>query len=231
MSSENLNKQGESTGQDKGEASNETSWEKQAKYFQSQKDKLYEENQSLQKYAKLGQALKARPDVVKAMKEKLSNPEQQELKRPENFDPWEAYNDPKSESYKYRMEEMAHTINNTVEEKVRQRTSHIEQEQGMQRLEGELRQRGMNKSQIDDFVKFTESDPNDFSIDKILSMYNAYKGNDSIVQESPLEPIKRTQETPAVGGVLNGQMPEPSSDEDDMWKGVLGANRVGNKIP
>ena len=231
MSSENLNKQGESTGQDKGEASNETSWEKQAKYFQSQKDKLYEENQSLQKYAKLGQALKARPDVVKAMKEKLSNPEQQELKRPENFDPWEAYNDPKSESYKYRMQEMEHNINNAVKQQVAQQTSHIEEEQGMQRLQNDLRQRGMNQEQIDDFVKFTETDPNSFSMDNILNMYNAYKANDSNAQESPLEPIKRTQETPAVGGVLNGQMPEPSSDEDDMWKGVLGASRVGNKIP
>ena len=52
MNSENLSKQGQNTGEDKGETSNQSSWEKQAKYFQSQKDKLYEENQSLQKYAK-----------------------------------------------------------------------------------------------------------------------------------------------------------------------------------
>jgi len=231
MNSENLSKQGQNTGEDKGETSNQSSWEKQAKYFQSQKDKLYEENQSLQKYAKLGEALKTRPDVVKAMKESFQNPEANELKRPENFDPWEAYNDPKSESYKYRMDEMANNINSAVDKKVAQQTSHLEQEQGIQRLEGELRQRGMNQEQIGDFIKFTESDPSEFGIDNVLTMYNAYKNNDSNVQESPLDPIKRTQETPAVGGVLNGQMPEPSSDEDDMWDGVLGAGRVGNKIP
>lgn len=231
MSSENLNKQGESTGQDKGEASNETSWEKQAKYFQSQKDKLYEENQSLQKYAKLGQALKARPDVVKAMKEKLSNPEQQELKRPENFDPWEAYNDPKSESYKFRMEEMQHNINSAVQQQVEQKTSHLETQQGMERLSSELRERGLNNEQIEDFIKFADTDPSEFGIDGILKMYNAYKNNDPTLQSREIDQIKRTQSSPTVGGVLGGQAPEVPSDEDDMWKGVLGASRVGNKIP
>ena len=73
MNSENLNKQGEIAGEDKGNDAKENSWEKQAKYFQSEKDKLFEENKSLKKYEKLGEALKARPDVVKAMREKLEN--------------------------------------------------------------------------------------------------------------------------------------------------------------
>ena len=230
MNSDNLNK-GPIAGEDKGNNAKEDSWEKQAKYFQSQKDKLFEENRSLKKYEKLGEALKARPDIVEAMKEKLSTSQGPQLKRPDNFDPWEAYNDPKSESYKFRMEEMQNSIDSAVHKQVKQETSHLEAQQGIERLHGELRQRGLNEKQIEDFVKFADTDPSEFGIDGVLKMYNAYKNDDSNVQENPLEPVKRTQNSPAVGGVLNGQMPEAPSDEDDMWKGVLGASRVGNKIP
>ena len=231
MNSENLNTQGEIAGEDKGENAKENSWQQQAKYFQSEKDKLFEENKSLKQYEKLGEALKARPDVVKAIKEKLTNPQESQLKRPDNFDPWEAYNDPKSESYKFRMEEMQNNINSAVQKQVKQETSHLEAQQGIDKLHNDLRQRGLNQAQIEDFVKFADTDPSEFGIDGVLKMYNAYKNDDSNVQENPLEPVKRTQNSPAVGGVLNGQMPEAPSDEDDMWKGVLGASRVGNKIP
>ena len=230
MNSENLNK-GEITGEDTGDNAKESSWEKQAKYFQSEKDKLFEENKSLKQYEKLGEALKARPDIIKDIKDKLSNSKKVELKRPDNFDPWEAYNDPKSESYKYRMQEMEHNINTAVQEQVKSQTSHIEEKQAMQSLESELSQRGLNKEQINDFLRFADTDPSEFGIDGVLKMYNAYKGNETTAQESPLDPIKRTQSNPSVGGVLNGQMPEQTNDEDDMWKGVLGAGRVGNKIP
>jgi G3E family GTPase len=230
MNSDNLNK-GPIAGEDKGNNAKEDSWEKQAKYFQSQKDKLFEENRSLKKYEKLGEALKARPDIVEAMKEKLSTPQEAQLKRPDNFDPWEAYNDPKSESYKFRMEEMQHNINSAVQQQVEQKTSHLETQQGMERLSSELRERGLNNEQIEDFIKFADTDPSEFGIDGILKMYNAYKSNDPTLQSREIDQIKRTQSSPTVGGVLGGQAPEVPSDEDDMWKGVLGASRVGNKIP
>lgn len=230
MNSENLN-QGEITGEDKGDNAKESSWESQAKYFQSEKDKLFEENKRLKKYEKLGQALKARPDIVEAVKEKLNTPEQPSLQKPENFDPWEAYNDPKSDSYRYRMQEMEQNINNAVQQQVKTQTSHIEEQQAMQNLETQLRERGLNAEQIEDFIKFADTDPSEFGIDGVLKMYNAYKNNEATAQNSPLDPIKRTQSNPSVGGVLNGQMPEQTNDEDDMWKGVLGAGRVGNKIP
>ena len=230
MNSENLNK-GEVTGEDKGDNRQESSWETQAKYFQSEKDKLFAENQKLKQYEKLGNALKARPDIVEAVKEKLSGSPEKTLQRPENFDPWEAYNDPKSDSYKFRMQEMEHNINSAVEQKVKNETSHIEQQQIMQSLEGELRDRGMNKEQIDDFIKFADTDPAEFGIDGIIKMYNAYKGNVLGTQESPLDPIKRTQNNPAIGGVLNGEIPKTTTDDESMWKGILGATKVGNKLP
>ena len=56
---ENLPQEGQpvdNVGQDEGQAPNESSgqnWEEQAKYFQSEKDKLAGENQNLKKFANL----------------------------------------------------------------------------------------------------------------------------------------------------------------------------------
>ena len=45
----------------------EESWEKQAKYFQSEKDKLYVENQKLEKYSKIGKYLESNPGAAKSL--------------------------------------------------------------------------------------------------------------------------------------------------------------------
>ena len=45
----------------------EQDWEKSAKYFQSEKDKLAAENQNLQKYAKIGKLIEERPDLQQAL--------------------------------------------------------------------------------------------------------------------------------------------------------------------
>ena len=60
-------------GQDEGTNNEENStqdWEAQAKYHQSEKDKLFAENQQLKQYEKVGKFLESRPDVAqKVLKE------------------------------------------------------------------------------------------------------------------------------------------------------------------
>jgi hypothetical protein len=97
-------------GQDEGTDNEESStvdWEAQAKYHQSEKDKLYAENQQIKE--KVQEFLDSRKT------EQPSAPEKITLK-PDEFDPWEAYNDPSSASYKFRMQEMQETVNGAVEQ-------------------------------------------------------------------------------------------------------------------
>ena len=105
----------------------------------------------------------------------------------------------------------------------------------MNKLEIELDKRGLSPEQKQSFVKFVSTNPADYGIDGYLKMWQAVNGEPEQVQQeqqsNPFDAIRQNQTQPQQGGVLNGQMPEPTSDEDDMWKGVLGANRVGNKIP
>ena len=106
-------------GQDEGQTQEETpvDWEEQAKYHQSEKDKLYTENQKLKQYEEVGKFLESRPDVIEQLQGAVSgqpNANQQVTLKPDEFDPWEAYNDPTSASYKFRMQELQQTVNGAV---------------------------------------------------------------------------------------------------------------------
>ena len=72
LNNENLENQGEindNVGQDEATQQQESKgdWESQAKYFQSEKDKLHAENQNLRKYEQIGQMLESRPDIVQTI--------------------------------------------------------------------------------------------------------------------------------------------------------------------
>ena len=56
----------DNVGQDEATQQQESSndWESQAKYFQSEKDKLHAENEKLKQYEQIGQMLESRPDIV-----------------------------------------------------------------------------------------------------------------------------------------------------------------------
>ena len=102
----------DNVGQDEAtqQQASDNDWESQAKYFQSEKDKLHTENQKLKQYEQVGQMLESRPDIVQAVSGMLQGgqPAQQETRvelSKDEFDPWEAYNDPSSKSYKFRQQE------------------------------------------------------------------------------------------------------------------------------
>ncbi len=85
----------DNVGQDEATQQQESNdWESQAKYFQSEKDKLHAENQKLKQYEQIGQMLESRPDIVHTISGMVqggqpTQPERVELSKDE-FDPWEA---------------------------------------------------------------------------------------------------------------------------------------------
>jgi len=220
-------------GQDEAVETQEDSnqdWEAQAKYHQSEKDKLYEENQQLKQYEAVAKFLESRPDVMNQVNSANGQPKEEQpiALKSDEFDPWEAYNDPSSKSYKFRMQEMQQTINGAVEKAV----GGIEAEQGRTKLQADLAQRGLNQQQMDSFFEFADKHPSEYGLDNVLRMWEAVsqpaqQGN----KQNPLDKIRQTQSSPQAAGVLQGQQPERKNSEDKLWEGVLSANRVGNKIP
>ena len=232
--------QGEATnnvGQDENVNTQEGSgnWEDQAKYFQSEKDKLAAENSQLKQYAKVGHLLESRPDIANAVAGMLKGgqsgqpvaPQRVTLDKDE-FDPWEAYNDPQSKSYKFRQQELEDSINGAVNQKMQG----FQRNQGVMQLQGELQQRGLSPAEVDSFMKFAAQNPAEYGVDGAIKMWRsiAESGTSNQVQ-NPLDDIRQTQENPAVGGVLQGQQPQaPKTDDDSMWEGIVNAGSRTNVL-
>jgi len=217
----------EFVGQDEGQTHEETpvDWQEQAKYFQSEKDKLYSENQKLKQYEEVGKFLESRPDVIEQLQSTVSgqpNANQQVALKPDEFDPWEAYNDPTSASYKFRMQEMQQTINGAVQEA----TQGIRQQSGRANLNAQLKSKGMNNEQVKSFFEFADKHPSEYGLDNVIKMWQAVNGV-SVAEGngSPLDQVRNVQSQPQqIGGVLQGQKPNtPKSDADAMWDSIKDA--------
>ena len=66
--------------------------------------------------------MESRPDLVKKLTNEVQGNGQPEQPRIEldkdEFDPWEAYNDPSSKSYQFRQQELNDTVNNAISSEV-----------------------------------------------------------------------------------------------------------------
>ena len=236
---ENGHQEGETVdnvGQDESVNTEETSgnWEEQAKYFQSEKDKLSEENSKLKQYEKIGKLLESSPDITQTITGMVQGqgqpqaPERIALDKDE-FDPWEAYNDPQSKSYKFRQQELQDSINGAVN----QQMQGLQRNQGEMQLKTELQQRGLSPNEVDSFMQFAAQNPAEYGVDGAIKMWRAVaeSGNVSNQVANPLDDIRNTQENPAQGGVLQGQQPQAlKNDEDAMWDSIVKAGGRTNVL-
>tara|TARA_R100000458_G_C8278527_1_gene254931 strand:- start:20381 stop:21160 length:780 start_codon:yes stop_codon:yes gene_type:complete len=211
---------------------NEVDWEKSAKHFQSEKDKLYEENKLLknnnERFEALGKFVESRPDVQNYLNEVIEGEKQpQTPETPENFDPWEAYNDPNSESYKYRksMEESA--INNAVAKAKGDIEGKLKQDKELQDFDNQLKEQGLDDVERQRFYQFANTPVNEFSTDILVRMWQAADEKAQAGTETTVSPeiaqVQQTQSQPVSAGVLQGAKPEAPSDTDAMWEGIMNA--------
>ena len=237
LQNENLDNQGQindNVGQDEATQQQESGgdWESQAKYFQSEKDKLQAENQKLKQYEQIGQMLESRPDIVNTISGMVQGgqPAQEapvELSKDE-FDPWEAYNDPSSKSYKFRQQELQDTINKAVSNQV----GDVKKEVGMSKLQAELANKGLNPEQITSFMDFASKNPAEYGIDGAINMWQSVTQNkaEAVNNNNPLDTIRQNQAVPQQAGILNGEKPVKKDDKDSMWDNILKAGSRANVL-
>jgi len=219
-------------GQDEGTDNKENStqdWEAQAKYHQSEKDKLFTENEQLKQYEKIGKFLESRPDLVKNLMSEAGQPNTQEklvALKPDEFDPWEAYNDPSSASYKFRMQEMQETINGAVDQAV----GGLKAQQGRTSLRADLSNKGLNEQEQNSFFEFADKHPSEYGLDNVLKMWRAVSQSPGTIAENPLDQIRQNQANPQPAGVLQGSQPEKKSETDELWESVMAAGKRSNVL-
>jgi len=214
------------------EEQGEKDWEQSAKYFQSEKDKLATENSNLKKYEKIGKLIEERPDLQQALANAVTGngaeaPAQNsrvQLSKDE-FDPWEAYNDPKSKSYKFRMQEIGDVVNQQVGSKMQG----VQRNVAMTQLKADLQAKGLNENDVSDFISFAGTPANELGVDNVIKMWRAVKETPA-TENNPLDQVRNTQNIPQSGGVLQGERPQVKSDIDSMWEGIVKAGGRSNVL-
>ena len=238
LNNENLETQGQvnaNVGQDENQSQNEGTsddWESQAKYFQSEKDKLQSENQKLKEYEQVGKLLESRPDIVSTISTMVqggqpAQPENVTLDKDE-FDPWEAYNDPASKSYKFRQQE----LQSSISEAVKGQMAGVQKQVGMNELKTQLTSRGLNDAEINSFVEFASKNPAEYGVDGAINMWRSVTQEQSAQDNSgnPLDAIRQNQAVPQQAGVLSGEQPVRKDEKDSMWDSIMKAGSRANVL-
>ena len=237
LGNENLGNQGEindNVGQDEnqtqgGESKND--WEATAKYMQSEKDKLQSENQKLKDYEKVGKLLESRPDIVNTISGMVQGGQPAQTEKvtldKDEFDPWEAYNDPASKSYKFRHQELQDSINQAVEGQM----AGVQKQVGMNELKSQLASKGLNDTEINSFVEFASKNPAEYGVDGAINMWRSVSGEPAQDDNgNPLDAVRQNQAVPQQAGVLSGEQPIRKDEKDSMWDSIMKAGSTAHVL-
>ena len=235
-----LNQESETVNQevDSEGAGQEVDWEQSAKYYQSEKDKANSENQKLkQQLDTMGKFLQENPDLASAMKNRaqgvggeqlpVQEGRQTQQMKPEDFDAWESFTNPNSESYKFREMQQQEAI----DKQVQQRIAGMQEQMAMGKLETDLQAKGLTPEEVSDFKKFASTPANELGLDNVINMWRTVQGNNNSTQQQvDLTQVRQNQAVPTSPGVMQGQKPQTKSDIDNMWDGIVKAGGRSNVL-
>ena len=235
-----LNQESEMVNQevDSEGAGQEVDWEQSAKYYQSEKDKANSENQKLKtQLDTMGKFLQENPDLASAMKNRaqgvggeqlpVQEGRQTQQMKPEDFDAWESFTNPNSESYKFREMQQQEAI----DKQVQQRMAGMQEKMAMDKLESDLQSKGLTPDEVSDFKKFASTPANELGLDNVINMWRTVQGNNNSTQQQvDLTQVRQNQAVPTSPGVMQGQKPQTKSDIDNMWDCIVKAGSRTNVL-
>ena len=182
--------------------------------------------------SKVGKLLESRPDIVNQITSMVQGGQPESTQRisleKDEFDPWEAYNDPASKSYKFRQQELQDTINNAVEGQM----AGVQKQVGMNELKGQLQAKGLNDQEVNSFFEFASKNPSDYGVEGAINMWKAVTGEPGQENNNnnPLDSIRQNQAVPQQGGIFNGEQPIRKDEKDSMWDSIMKAGSRANVL-
>ena len=221
----------DNVGQDIGVESTENlqdvTEEESSRYHQSRADKLSAENEQLKKYEKVGQLLESRPDLVQNLMGQLQNnsgqpqqPQRIEMSQDE-FDPWEAFNDPKSKSFQYREQQ----DNERIDARVEKRMGGLQKQMGQAQLQNQVVNDGLvGREELPQFMDFVNKHPAEYGLQNVVKMFRAVNADNPASQApNPLDQVRQNQQAPTPAGILSGEQPKRQSETDAVWDSIVKA--------
>jgi len=216
---------GQDIGVESAENSQDVTEEESSRYHQSRADKLSAENEQLKKYEKVGQLLESRPDLVQNLMGQIQGGQSTEPKRVEmsqdEFDPWEAFNDPKSKSYQYREQQDDERIDARVEA----RLGGLQKQMGQAQLQNQVVNDGLvAREELPQFMDFVNKHPAEYGLQNVVKMFRAVNADNPATQApNPLDQVRQNQQAPMPAGILSGEQPKRKSETDAVWDSIVNA--------
>ena len=211
-------------------SSDEVNHEEESRKFQSMYDKSEAELNKLRPVAKLFQD---NPELVDVVRNHLSGGKGQEKEqvklKQEDFNPWDAYTDPNSQSYQLRQNEIETVISNRMNDYM----SRLEADRAVDNLNYRVQSDfNLSADEAKDFVQFVTKPKEQVPLDTLFNVWSARNGK-QIKENDNIKSVKNTQQKPKSAGLIQGGEPPKPSDEDSMWNNIMSAsnhNSLGRSI-
>jgi len=213
-----------------------TDWELEAKKFQSMYDKAQSDNSRLRRLEPLGDLLESRPDLVQSLQEGLSAPQQSAQPHSnaalseQDFNPWEAYYNPESPSYRFRMNQEMQNVKGIVDSALSEQKRQMAEEITYNNTVNELRNTyKFSDGDVQEFMQFVTQPKEQVGLSNLVKLYREVnnKGNVSDTAQA----VQSAKEQPRTAGVLQGgSASSPKTEEKKVWDRVLGAGSRNNVL-
>ena len=199
-------------------------WENETRKFQSMYDKQKSENHRMkQDMQHIANNINQRQSVVD---NKPSLPE-------DEFNPWDAYYKPESESYKFRQQKEHEVVNQAIGQQNAQMQEQMLINNTMNDLRGVHK---MTESEVSEFMDWSTDPGSSMTLDTLVDVFKSRNQQSGVLPSSEPIPdsfqaVKAAREAPRTAGVLQGQQAnQPKSEQDAMWDAVVSAGSRSNVL-
>ena len=199
-------------------------WENETRKFQSMYDKQKSENHKMkQDMQHIANNINQRQSVVD---NKPSLPE-------DEFNPWDAYYKPESESYKFRQQKEHEVVNQAIGQQNAQMQEQMLINNTMNDLRGVHK---MTESEVSEFMDWSTDPGSSMTLDTLVDVFKSRNQQSGVLPSSEPIPdsfqaVKAAREAPRTAGVLQGQQAnQPKSEQDAMWDAVVSAGSRSNVL-
>jgi len=198
-------------------------WENETRKFQSMYDKQKSENHKMkQDMQHIANNINQRQSVVD---NKPSLPE-------DEFNPWDAYYKPESESYKFRQQKEHEVVNQAIGQQNAQMQEQMLINNTMNDLRGVHK---MTESEVSEFMDWSTDPGSSMTLDTLVDVFQSRSQQNVLPSNEPVPDsfgaVKAAREAPRTAGVLQGQEAnQPKSEQDAMWDAVVSAGSRSNVL-
>ena len=214
------------------ETSEDVNWENEAKKFQSMYDKKTAEHENLmsesQDLLALRDTLNSKPELVDVIEKELSGQSDagnnsEGSTTPDNFDPWDAYYKPDSESYKFRVSQEKQLVHETVDNEL----ARLKNEMAMNNLKTELvSKHNLGQDDAQEFLQFATTPKANLPIETLIKVWKEGKGETAKPNENK-KAVEAAKSVPKPAGILQGGEQPQASEKDQAWDRIMSAGTRG----